>query len=158
LQAPTPSNSWVTAFLQQYHVGQNLVAVAAQPNAAWWTNTALVARLGLSSDQMKKVEATFDQYRQAIVQNTTDLAKEEAALARLLEADPLEPAKTISAQIDRVVQARGELERTNSKMTLEMRQSLTRAQWVQLQMETQQPAAIGRLQLQLRGTPPSPAA
>ena len=157
-QPPQPPDSSVTPFLQRYQVGQNLVAVAAQPNAAWWTNAALVARLGLTGDQMKKVEATFDQYRQAIVQNTSDLGKEEAALAHLLEAEPLEPAKTISTQIDRVIQARGELERTNSKMTLEMRQSLTRTQWVHLQMEIQQPAAIGRLQLQLRGTPPSPAA
>src|SRR5206468_3646112 len=107
---------------------------------------------------MKKVEATFDQNRQAIVQNTADLAKEEAALARMLEADPLEPAKAVTAQIDRVIQARGELERTNSKMTLEMRQSLTRAQWVQLQMETQQPDlnALRQLPLQLRTIQPNP--
>jgi Spy/CpxP family protein refolding chaperone len=138
--------------LQQYQAGRNLVAVAAQPNAAWWTNAGLVARLGLTADQMKKVEATFDQHRQAIVQNTADLATEEGALSRLLEADPLEPAKTVSTQIERVIQARGELERTNSKMTLEMRQILTRAQWVQLQMETQLSLQVP---LQLRGASPN---
>lgn len=157
-QPAPPLNSWVTPFLQRYTVGRDLVAVAAQPNAAWWTNAALVARLGLTADQMKKVEATFDQYRQAIVQNTTELAKEEAALSRLLEVDTLEPAKTVTAQIDRVIQARGELERTNSKMTLEMRQSLTRAQWVQLQMETQQPAPSASQQLRLRSIRPNPPA
>jgi hypothetical protein len=124
----------------------NRLSVATQPNAAWWTDAGLVARLGLTAEQMKKVEATFDQYRQTIVQNTTDLAREEAALARLLETDPLEPAKIISPQIDRVVQTRGELERTNSKMTLEMRQALTRAQWVQLQMEIQLPTLNFNLQ------------
>ena len=138
-------------------MGTNLGTIAAQPNAAWWTNGAFVARLGLTADQMKKVEGTFDQYRQPIVQNTTDLAKEEAALARLLEADPLEPAKTISAQIERVIQARGELERTNSKMTLEMRQSLTRAQWTQLQMETQLPTQNFNLQLPVRIRSTTPA-
>jgi hypothetical protein len=117
----------------------------------------LVARLGLTTDQMKKVETTFDQHRQAIVQNTTELAKEEASLARLLEAEPLESAKTVSAQIERVIQARSELERTNSTMTMEMRQSLTSSQWIQLQMETQQPALNLSLPLQLRRparTPP----
>ena len=63
----------------------------------------------MTADQMKKVEATFDQYRQAIVQNTTDLAKEEASLARLLEADPLEPAKAVSVdkRASAAVSARG---------------------------------------------------
>jgi hypothetical protein len=132
-------------------LGVNLGAIASQPNAAWWTNAALVARLGLTAEQMKKVEATFDQYRQTIVANTSDLAKEEAALSRSLESDPLEPVKTISAQIERLIQARGELERTNSKMTLDMRQILTRAQWVQLQMETLQPLIGAARALQSRG-------
>jgi hypothetical protein len=144
----TPNQSPLT--IRRSPAGQNLVSIAAQPNAAWWTNAALVARLGLTSDQMKKVEATFDQHRQAIVQNMAELAKEEASLARLLEAEPLESTKTVSGQIERVIQARSELERTNSTMTMEMRQSLTRAQWVQLQMETQQPALNLSLPLQLR--------
>ena len=57
----------------------------------------------------------------------------------MLEAEPMEPVKTVSSQIERVVQARAEMERTNSQMTLEIRQNLTRAQWVQLQTETLQP-------------------
>jgi hypothetical protein len=154
-QVPAPPTPSVN---QRYTVGTNLLrSIANQPNAAWWTNAALVARLGLTAEQMKKVEATFDQYRQAIVQNTTDLAREEAALERLLETDPLEPAKIISPQIDRVIQARGELERTNSKMTLEMRQSLTRAQWVQLQMETQLPAQNYSFQMPVQTRGASPA-
>jgi hypothetical protein len=148
-QSPLNRNSLVT---------QNLVSIAAQPNAAWWTNAALVARLGLTADQMKKVEATFDQHRQAIVQNTTDVAREEAALARMLEAEPLESTRTVTAQIERVIQARGELERTNSTMTMEMRQSLTRAQWVQLQMETQQAVQIVSPTNGLRRILPAPGA
>jgi hypothetical protein len=152
--APVPPNP----LSLRSNLGGNLVNLAIQPNAAWWTNAALVTRLGLSADQMKKVEATFDQHRQAIVQNTTDLAREEAALARLLEGDPLEPAKIISSQIDRVIQARGELERTNAKMTLEMRQTLTLAQWVQLQMETQifPPTSGLQLPVRIRTVTPGP--
>jgi len=135
----------------------NLRNLAVQSNAAWWTDAALVARLGLTAEQKKKVESVFDQYRQSIVQNTTDLAREEAALARLLDTDPLEPAKIISPQIDRVVQARGDLEKTNSRMTLEMRQALTRAQWVQLQMEIQPSAQFINLQVPLQFRNASPA-
>ena len=105
-------------------------------NAAWWTNAPLVARLGLTDDQKKKIEATFEQYRQTLVQNRTDLEREESVLNRMLEAETLEPAKTILSQTEKVIQARAEMERTNSKMTLEMRQNLSRAQWVQLQAES----------------------
>jgi hypothetical protein len=111
-------------------------APTSQPAAAWWTDAALVARLGLTEDQRKKIEGVFEQFRQALVQNKADLEREEAALARMLEAEPMDSAKAVTSQIDRVVQARAEMERTNSRMTLEIRQNLTRAQWVQLQAET----------------------
>jgi hypothetical protein len=39
----------------------------------------------------------------------------------------------ILTQLDRVIQARGEMERTNAAMTLEMREYLTHAQWMKLQ-------------------------
>jgi 5-hydroxyisourate hydrolase-like protein (transthyretin family) len=153
---PPPNQSLVA--IRRNPVGQNLVSIAAQPSAAWWTNAALVARLGLTPDQMRKVEATFDQHRQAIVQNTTELAREEAALARLLETEPLESTKTVTAQIDRVIRARGELERTNSTMTMEMRQSLTRSQWIQLQMETQHGVQVVSPTIGLQRILPPPAA
>jgi Spy/CpxP family protein refolding chaperone len=105
---------------------------------AWWTNTGLVSRLGLTADQMKKIEGIFDQHRQTIVQDKANLEQEEAALARMLDADPMESSKNVSAQIDKVIQARGQMERTTSNMTLEMRQALTRTQWTQLQTEMPQ--------------------
>jgi periplasmic protein CpxP/Spy len=114
--------------------------VATTSGAAWWTNAALVARLGLTEEQKKRIEGVFDQYRQSLVQTKADLDREEGVLARMLEADSLDTTR-VSSQIDRVVQARAEMERTNSKMTLEIRQNLTRAQWIQLQAETAQPVA-----------------
>jgi TonB family protein len=99
---------------------------------AWWTDAALVQRLGLTDDQKSKIERTFENHRQTIVSGTALLEKEEAQLARLLAADPLD-RNAVLTQIDRVVQARGEVERANAAMTLEMREHLTRAQWAQLQ-------------------------
>jgi Spy/CpxP family protein refolding chaperone len=126
---------------QQLRGGGNAAVIinSSAANAAWWTNAPLVARLGLTDDQKKKIEATFEQYRQTLVLNKAELEREEALLNRMLESETLEPSKTILSQTDRVIQARAEMERTNSKMTLEMRQTLTRAQWVQLQAETAQP-------------------
>ena len=101
-------------------------------SGAWWTNTALVTRLGLTDDQKTKIERAFENHRARITSATELLEREEAQLARLLAADPIDRNAVLS-QIDRVVQARGEVERANSAMTLEMREYLTRAQWMQLQ-------------------------
>jgi len=115
--------------------------VASRSNDAWWTNAAVVARLGLIEDQKKKIEAIAERHRQPLAQNKADLEREEAALARMLDAEVLE-ARVITAQSERVVAARAELERTNSKLTLEMREILTRAQWAQLQQEKLQPFVL----------------
>jgi Spy/CpxP family protein refolding chaperone len=131
---------------------------------AWWTNTALVERLGLTDDQKTKIERAFENHRLTIVSTTGLLEKEEAQLARLLEAEPID-RNAILTQTDRVIQARGEMERANAAMTLEMREHLTRAQWMQL---PQANANIRILQLPAfeggstrgrggRGAPPAPS-
>jgi len=112
--------------------GRGAVLPSVQPGGAWLTNTALVARLGLTDDQKAKIERAFENHRQQIMSSTELLEKEEAQLARLLEGDPID-RNAVLTQIDRVIQARGEMERANSAMTLEMREYLTRAQWMQLQ-------------------------
>jgi Spy/CpxP family protein refolding chaperone len=104
-----------------------------QTGAPWWTNASVVRRLGLTADQRRKVEAIFEQHRQTLAQSKADLEKEEASLAAMLDAEPLDSQK-LSAEIDKIIKARGEMERTTSNMTLEMRQVLTREQWADLLM------------------------
>jgi len=101
-----------------------------------------VMALGLSEDQKKRIDAIVERSAQVLARNRADLEREEATLARMMEAETLEPSKVVSAQIDRVVRARGELEKTNSRVTLEIREILTHAQWLQLQT---QPALQNRL-------------
>jgi len=113
--------------------GQSAAAVAP-PGGAWWTNTALVQRLGLSGDQKTKIERAFENHRQNIVSSTDLLEKEEAQLARLLEAEAIDRNAVLS-EIDRVTLAQREVARATAVMTLEMRGSLTRVQWMQLQSE-----------------------
>jgi len=107
-----------------------VVRSAANPGA-WWMDPATVQRLGLTDDQKAKIDRAFENHRQRMISTTAQLEKEEAQLSRLLETDPLDRG-AILTQIDRVVQARGEVELVNSAMTLEMREYLTRAQWTQL--------------------------
>jgi Spy/CpxP family protein refolding chaperone len=103
---------------------------------AWWTNANLVSRLGLTDDQKSKIEKAFENHKQNLSDESTQLDKQEAQLAALLAADPVDHNAVLS-QIDRVAQARADLERMNSAMTLEMREVLTAAQWQQLQSQPQ---------------------
>jgi Spy/CpxP family protein refolding chaperone len=119
---------------RQSQLANRTFAVRVNPQAtgAWWTNAALVQQLGLTDDQKTKIERAYENHRQQIVSATTTLEQEEARLSQLLAVDTLD-RNAILTQIDHVVQARGEVERTNSAMTLEMRENLTKAQWLQLQ-------------------------
>jgi Spy/CpxP family protein refolding chaperone len=110
---------------------------------AWWTNTALVQQLGLTDDQKAKIEKAYENHRQNIVSGTQLLDKEEAQLGKLLDADSID-RNAVYTQIDRVVHARSEMERENSAMTMEMRESLTRAQWTQLQSATPRQLIVGQ--------------
>jgi Spy/CpxP family protein refolding chaperone len=86
----------------------------------------------LTDVQKSRIESTFEAHRQNLVSRKEQLEKEEAQLGRLLDAESIDRG-SIFTQINRVVQARGEMERENAAMTLEMRELLTRAQWTQLQ-------------------------
>ena len=117
--------------LEQRRGGIQFYAFTLRNPGAWWTNTALVARLGLTDDQKTKIERAFENHRLDLESKTALLQKEETQLTRLLDSDPID-RNAVYMQIEHVIQARGDLERTNSVMTLEMREYLTRDQWMQL--------------------------
>jgi len=107
-------------------------ASPANAQTAWWTDTALMTRLGLTDLQKARIETSFQAYRQNLTSAKETLEKEEAQLSRLLDADSVDRS-AVTIQVNRVIQARGEMERLNAAMTLEMREQLTRTQWAQLQ-------------------------
>ncbi len=137
--------------------GRAVVRVSRSEATAWWTNTALVARLGLTDDQKARIERAFDASRHNLETSKAQLEKEEAQLDKLLAADSLDRAGIVT-QISRVIQARGEMERTNSLMTLEMRTVLTPAQWAQLQAQTNTEMYVFRTPAGLAVPPGQPGA
>ena len=102
------------------------------PHGRWWNNPELVQKLGLTADQQKKMEAVFEQSRPALMDLSSTVHKEEAAMVPLLAADQPDETK-ILAQIDRLAQARAELEKANARMLLGLRRLLTQDQWKTLQ-------------------------
>lgn len=113
-------------------VGRILTAGAP---AAWWTDTTLMTRLGLSDVQKARIENIFQTHRQNLTTSKDALEREEGQLSNLLAADPIDRPSAFT-QINKVIQARSDMERVNATMTLEMREQLTRAQWTQLQAQT----------------------
>jgi Spy/CpxP family protein refolding chaperone len=99
---------------------------------AWWTNNIILGALGLSDDQKTKIGRVFENHSRNIMNSTGFLEKEELQLARLLEAESIDHVAVLN-QTNRVIQSRGEVERETAAMTLEMREQLTRDQWVKLQ-------------------------
>ena len=106
----------------------------AGPPGRWWSDPALVARLGLTADQQAKIGEIFQSSRLRLIDLSAALQKEEAILDPLLEADPPEES-TILLQIDRISQARGALEKANARMLLGFRGVLSQDQWKKLQAE-----------------------
>jgi Spy/CpxP family protein refolding chaperone len=119
-------------------IGIFMIASTSHAQNAWWTNDALMTRLGLTDQQQSRIESTFQAYRPSLAAATGALDKEEAQLSKLLGADPVDKSAVL-LQTNHVIQARGEVERVNAAMTVEMRQQLTSAQWAQLQAPANAP-------------------
>jgi Spy/CpxP family protein refolding chaperone len=104
------------------------------PPGRWWTDPALVQKLALTADQQKRIDTLFQQSRLKLIDLSAAVQKEEAIMEPLLEADRPDESQVV-AQIDRVAQARAELEKANARMLLGFRGVLTQDQWKKLQAE-----------------------
>ncbi|HTW63148.1 MAG TPA: Spy/CpxP family protein refolding chaperone [Bryobacteraceae bacterium] len=104
------------------------------PRGRWWTDPRLVQKLGLTADQQKRIDDLFQQSRLKLIDLSAALQKQEAILEPLIEADKPDESLVL-AQIDRVAQARAELEKANARMLLGFRGVLTQEQWKKLQAE-----------------------
>jgi Spy/CpxP family protein refolding chaperone len=102
------------------------------PPGIWWKNPGLVQRVGLTPEQSKKMDDIFQQSRLQLVDLKANLEKQNLLLEPMLSANPIDQGKAL-AQIDKVAQARADLEKANAKMLLGIRAVLTPEQWTQLQ-------------------------
>jgi len=91
----------------------------------------LVQKLALNSDQQKKMDDIFQQHRLKLIDLNATVQKEETIMEPLVAADQPDEAKIV-AQIDKVAQARAELEKANARMLLAIRGVLTPEQYQKL--------------------------
>jgi periplasmic protein CpxP/Spy len=98
----------------------------------WWNNPKAIDKFKLTDVQRKAMDDIYQQHRLTIVDLHATLEKAEIAMEPMMRAD--QPDETrILAQIDRVAQARAELEKANARMLLGIRKQLTPDQWKQLE-------------------------
>jgi Spy/CpxP family protein refolding chaperone len=104
------------------------------PGGKWWTRPEMAQKLGLTADQTKKMDDTFQQYRVKLIDLNASVQREETIMEPLVAAEQPDEAKIV-AQIDKVAQARAELEKANARMLLGIRRLLTPEQWNKLKAE-----------------------
>jgi len=111
-----------------------LTQLQATVKGTFWRNPIWIKLLDLSPDQQKKMDGVFQQYRLKLFELTASLQKEELTLEPMfgLERPTPETEGKIFAQIDRIADARAELEKTNSRMLVGILQVLTPEQWSKL--------------------------
>jgi Spy/CpxP family protein refolding chaperone len=112
------------------------------PAGTWWKNPRVVERLSLTADQTKKMDDIVQQSRLQLIDLRANLEKQQLMLEPMLSANPLDTAKA-SAQIDKVAQARADLEKSNARMLLGIRGVLTPDQWTKLHERPAPPAPAG---------------
>jgi Spy/CpxP family protein refolding chaperone len=116
------------------------------PMGMWWKNPDIAQKISLTADQQKRMDDIFQQNRLQLIDLKANLEKQEVMLEPMLDANPPDTNKVL-AQIDRVAQARAELEKANAKMLLGIRGVLTADQWTKLQAER----SPGKVMFRMRG-------
>jgi Spy/CpxP family protein refolding chaperone len=94
----------------------------------WWNNPKVIDRLKLTDTQRKAMDDTLQQHRETLIDLRATLEKAEVELEPMMKEDQPNESQ-ILAQIDKVAQARAELEKANARFLLAIRSKLTPEQW-----------------------------
>jgi Spy/CpxP family protein refolding chaperone len=99
---------------------------------AWWNRPEIARDLRLSPAQREQIRATVQQFRPHLLNVRAAVNQAEQALAEQFDSTPVNPGKASEA-IERLVDARSDLTRTLSQLSLKLRLILTEDQWQELQ-------------------------
>jgi Spy/CpxP family protein refolding chaperone len=93
------------------------------PGQRWWDDRSYAKNLKLRPDQQTRMDAIFEQNRSTLVNRFEGLQQAENQMEELSSARVPDEA-AIFAQIDRIAQARAELEKANTHMLLQIRKEM----------------------------------
>jgi len=100
----------------------------------WWNDPKVAEKLKLTDAQRKAMDDTLQQHRETLVDLRGSLEKSELELEPMMKEDQPNEGQ-ILAQIDKVAQARAELEKANARFLLAIRSKLTPEQWKTMQAD-----------------------
>ena len=98
----------------------------------WWSRPEIARNLNLSPAQREQIRTAVRQFRPHLLNVRLEVNQAEQALADQFNRSPVDPAKANEA-IERLVDARSDLTRTLSQLSLKLRMVLTDQQWQELQ-------------------------
>jgi Spy/CpxP family protein refolding chaperone len=101
------------------------------PPGPWWRNSELATRIGLTPDQVKRIDDLFMQSRVQLIHLHASLEEEQLLLEPLLNANPVDQGKAL-AQIGKIADTRADVEKADAKMLLSIRGVLNADQWTKL--------------------------
>jgi Spy/CpxP family protein refolding chaperone len=93
------------------------------PPGRWWDDKHFAKSLHLRPEQKKRMDDLFDENRATLVSRYQALQQEESKMEALSRAQTFEES-ALFAQIDRVAQARAELEKANTHLLLQVRKEM----------------------------------
>ena len=126
----------------RHHEGPTQGGPHPSPGGKWWDNAEMVKKLGITADQQKKMDDVFQQSRLKLIDLSATLEKEEVVMEGLLKGPQLDDAKILPA-VDRIAQARAELEKANARLMLAIRHVMTPEQWEKLDAQAPRPRHEG---------------
>src|SRR5436305_15123225 len=100
------------------------------PRFAWWQDEQYQRHLGLTSDQVSRLEAIWQTALPELRKGRDDLDRQEAELSRLIEVNADETV--VTHQVDKVEAIRAHLNKARTLVLLHHRQLLTPEQRVKL--------------------------
>jgi Spy/CpxP family protein refolding chaperone len=99
---------------------------------AWWGRPEIRRDLNLTPQQERQIQAAVKQFRPHLIDVRADVEKAEIELQTQFNRDPVDAARANQA-IGRLIEARSDLTRTLSELSLKLRMVLSEQQWQQLQ-------------------------
>jgi Spy/CpxP family protein refolding chaperone len=123
MHAPAPGNPGRFEHPRFDSHGQPRMGLQLGLNGRWWDDHGTVKKLNLSSDQQHRMDNIFETNWPTIINLYTNLQREQIGLASLSRTDLQDETKVFAA-IDRVSQARSDLEKEYAHTFLQIRQQL----------------------------------
>ncbi len=94
------------------------------PPGRWWDDKKFARTLGLNDAQQRRMDSVFVQNREALLSRYETLQREQSKLDNLVHSDHPDES-TLSAQIDRVSQARADLGKAYAHYQLQLRDEMS---------------------------------